>query len=164
LASPEVKTGIAYAENDPNNNVDPSGLKIVFKGPNANDWKDLLNCWKDKLAKNSPLLTLIKALESSKDTVTIQQLTGQMNAQGKQVPTAYTEPTIWGNSIIYIDYGKSYYWNNDSTKRLYSNQEALAHEMMHALDQISNNPRHHGDGFMDDEGPITGDAKGSKCR
>ncbi len=149
-----------FLANSPLTWIDPLGFVIKCSGPDKEKWEKLLDNWRKNLPKESPLRKVVDDLDKSKDTVTIEPLTGKKDGQGKQVPIPFTEKTPLGNNRIAIDFGKNYNYDNNPANRNYSNPEALAHEMLHAHDNlIDKNYRGHGEGFWDEEKPITNDAK-----
>ena len=149
-----------FSVNSPLTWIDPLGLEIRCSGPDKAKWAKLLDQWRANLPKDSALRKVVDELDRSKDKVTIKPLKGVTNAKKQQVEIPYGESTILGNEIIYIDFGESYYYNNDPTQRKYSNPEALGHELLHSHDNlIRKDRRGHDDGFWDDEKQVTDDAR-----
>ncbi len=149
-----------FTVNSPVTWIDPLGLEIKCSGPDKANWEKLLDNWRANLPKDSALRKVIADLDRSKDKVTIKPLKGVTDAKKQQVKIPYGESTVWGNEIVYIDFGESYYFNNDPTRRKYSNPEALGHELLHSHDNlIRRDRRGHDDGFWDDEKQVTEDAR-----
>ena len=146
------------AENNPTGRIDSFGLEITYGGEVGPDAKALIECWTDKLPKDDPLKQLVDDLKTRKETTEIGDLAGRKLANGKPDPIPSTEPRVKGGVKIAID-NKYFHFDNDPTKKLYTFREALAHELLHARDQLNLNPRGHGDGFLEEEGPICKSAK-----
>jgi len=129
--------------------IDPFGLEIVNKGPDAKFWDHYLKCWKN-LPKDSQLRKIVDELEKSKQKVFIEQLKGKKDVNGNQVqrPETTYNP-LPGNSTMLIE-PRTFRFNGD----IWSASETLAHELLHAHDHLintQNRGRGHGDGFMREE-------------
>ena len=161
---PDGANNEQYCINNPLTFLDPLGLLIKYKGKNKERDRALIENWKNKLPPDSSLRKIVNDLDASEYNYVIDQLDGRKNPSGDQITVPYTQSGNWifvndpGAANIYID-AQSYTVDN----RTWTFPEALAHELLHAHDFLTDNKRRfepgHDDSFMQEEFIITKEAR-----
>jgi uncharacterized protein RhaS with RHS repeats len=155
-----------FVGNDPVNWIDSLGLEFVYKGPDADKYQALIDCWKSRLNKNSLLRKIVNDLDKSKRKIRIKNNKLKL-AGGDPAPLPATQADLFNSgdgrdTTTYID-AKSY----TTDGRTWTFPEALAHELLHAHDFQSADPNvydrsHNDEGWKKDERDVTHDALNAK--
>jgi RHS repeat-associated protein len=150
----------ACAANDGVNSVDAWGLVVRCEGEDKATFEAALNCMRERLSKDSKLLTIIKALDADKQTYVICNRTQEMR-KAKEPPSTRSRNWILVRlppTITRID-PRPYTIGT----RHWTFFEALAHELLHAYDWLTDNPRrlwksgHDDPIFWEDEAQLIGE-------
>ena len=144
--------------------------KFHYKGKFAEDYERVINCWFKNLPQSTLLQKVLFDLVESKDTYTIDQLTGRLDQFGHQLlrprtvgssnwPWYVNDPP----STSYID-AKTYTFDN----RTWTFPQALAHELLHAHDFFLKQPwrdqNHTDPGWIEEERQVTDEAASVGCQ
>jgi uncharacterized protein RhaS with RHS repeats len=154
-----------FVQNNPATFVDLFGLMFVYQGPYKDDYKRFIECWKDKLPKDSLLREKIKELEESPRDIRIKANTLKDAKDKPTRPFTFKDPVDIGkgrDTTTYID-PKSY----TIGKRTWTFPEALAHELLHASyyqDPNRGSDHHLEDTWDEDEKKVTKDARDVPCK
>jgi RHS repeat-associated protein len=145
-----------FVANDPLDLFDTLGFKIKCKGKYKDFYAGVLACWRNKLPKDAKLCQILDALDRNEDTYVICEQTAE-DLQLNRAP--FTSSANWWfrvdpPTITRID-PRPY----QIGRRNWRFTEALAHELLHAYDWLTDNPRRfepggHDESFWEDEKQI----------
>jgi hypothetical protein len=155
-----------FVQNGPTVYIDLFGLKFVYQGPYSDDYKRIIECWKQKLPEKSALREAIKELEESPRDIRITANTRKDVNGNPARPSTVPDKFDRGkghDTTTYID-PQSYTYDG----RTWTFPEGLAHELLHALyeqDPTKIPGKHHEEeSWREDERKVTNDAKGVPCK
>jgi RHS repeat-associated protein len=157
-----------FARSSPVNAFDPDGRKFVYEGEYAKAYQTFIDCWK-KLPNDSFLGNTIRALDTSPRAIRIKGFAGAATGNGKPMSTPQTIPDSFDtgtgrDTTTYIDLRPRYVVGG----RMWTFKAALAHEMLHAFDDqteqtIGRGTTHSDPGWIHDELRITQEADKTEC-